>query len=384
MKWRKRASLAYRRWLDTRRLRRENAHYTREFARRGLRLIPPQNRPGPAAKPKGHLRIGAIFHHYSWEQTAFLPALKAFGDTFYLDPLLPKTAETDPDQPDPSIADRLAREHAECPLDVLFFYVSPYLARPETLQAIRGLGVPMINLNLNDKEAFVGKIRGGLAMGVRDICCLFDLNWTSTEDALPKYAVEGAPAIYLPEAANPHMFFPVECAKDWPVSFVGAHYGHRPEVIDYLRRPGFEVRTFGPGWPEGKIPTDAMRHVYSRSRVNLGFASVGEFKDTHCLKGRDFEVPMSGGCYLTEDHAELRRCFEIGTEIETYRSRAELVDKLRALLTDPARAEAMGRAARARCLRDHTWEGRFDTIFRAVGLLTEEFPRDGCRSISGA
>ncbi|MFQ3671013.1 MAG: glycosyltransferase [Verrucomicrobiia bacterium] len=370
MNWRKRASLAWRRWRDGRRLQRENQYYLREFSQRGLSLDQPVRLPQTQPKPKGSLSIGAIFHHYTWESTAFLPALTAFGHVTHFDPALPQTSQDQTDRPDPSLAIRLAQAHALRPFDVLFFYVSPYLARPETLRTIRQLGVPMVNMNLNDKEAFVGKIRSGLAMGVRDICRFFDLNWTSTEDALIKYAVEGAAAIYLPEAANPHLFFPVDTAKDLDVSFVGANYGHRPNVINFLRSQGFKVHTFGPGWPEGKIPTETMRLIYSRSRVNLGFASVGDFRDTFCLKGRDFEVPMSGGCYLTEDHPELRRVFRVGQEIETYRTRQELVDKLHTLLQEPNRAAAMGRAARARCLQEHTWEKRFETLFSTLAVMS--------------
>lgn len=371
MKWRKRASLAFRRWRDAQRLKRENEYYRREFRRRGLKLGEPRPAPSARPKPKGSLRIGAIFHHYTWESTAFLPALARFGDTLHFDPAFPKQTDSEPDRPDPSVAARIAEAHRTSPLDVLFFYISGYLTLPKTLADIRKLAIPMANMNLNDKEAFVGKIRDGRAMGMRDICQFFDLNWTSTEDALIKYAVEGAQAIYLPEAANPDLFFPVDLPKDWDLSFVGANYGHRPQVITYLRQLGFKVRTFGPGWPEGPIPTEKMREVYSRSHINLGFASVGDFRETFCLKGRDFEVPMSGGCYLTEDHPELHHFFRVGEEIETYRTPDELIEKIRALLSNPERARALGQAARARCLREHTWEKRFTRLFHHMGVLAE-------------
>jgi spore maturation protein CgeB len=79
-------------------------------------------------------------------------------------------------------------------------------------------------------------------------------------------------------------------------------------------------------------------------------------------------VPMSGRFYLVEHLDELGEFFEIGKEIETYRSREELLDKIRFYLAHDAERERIGQAARARCLRDHTWERRFADVFKTIGL----------------
>ena len=86
------------------------------------------------------------------------------------------------------------------------------------------------------------------------------------------------------------------------------------------------------------------------------------------IRLRDFEVPMSGGFYLVEHQEELREFFEIGREIETYRSREELLDKISFYLGHDAERERIRRAGRERCLRDHTWQRRFDAAFREIGL----------------
>ena len=90
-----------------------------------------------------------------------------------------------------------------------------------------------------------------------------------------------------------------------------------------------------------------------------------------CLKGRDFEVPMSGGLYLTQDNPELRLVFDVGAEIATYRSEHDCARTIRALLADPSRAQRIRAAGRARCLREHTYEARWGRIFRAAGLLAD-------------
>ena len=89
--------------------------------------------------------------------------------------------------------------------DVIFAYLSGELVEPAALKQLRRHGIPLINLALNDKEHFVGKVRNGRAYGARDICRFFDLCWTSTEDALIKYCAEEALPVYLPEGANPQV-----------------------------------------------------------------------------------------------------------------------------------------------------------------------------------
>ena len=48
----------------------------------------------------------------------------------------------------------------------------------------------------------------------------------------------------------------------------------------------------------------------------------------------------------------------------------DLLGKIRRLLLDPDQAETIRRAGRARALREHTWEMRFDRVFRMLGALT--------------
>ena len=258
---------------------------------------------------------------------------------------------------------------AEEKADVIFTYVSGELVEPAALQEIRCHGVPLVNLALNDKEHFVGKIHSGRAFGARDICRYFDLNWTSTEDAVIKYCVEGARPIYLPEGANPQIHKPYDIEKTIDVSFVGQCYGNRATVISELQNRGVAVKAYGIGWPDGPLPTEEMVKMYSRSKINLGFGGVSGLRDTFSLKGRDFEIPMSGGLYLTEDHPELSIAFRPDEEILTYSGIDDLVYKIEYYLANPAVAEAIRKKGHERSLREHTWEMRFAKIFHITGIL---------------
>ena len=375
--------IRFREWKNRLRLKREARCYLTEFERRGLTLPDddglkaelrtafPKLRP----KPKGRLNIIAIYHHYNWENYSLKPALEKFGalrhwdwfDEFnHLDKTWPNAGKS---QMNKALTERVRSWMAQNRADVIFMYVSGILTEPQTIAGLRVHGIPLINLALNDKEHFVSKVRGGRAFGSRDICRYFDLCWTSTQDALIKYRVEGARPVYLPEGANPQIHRPYELEKTIDVSFVGQCYGNRAQVINELSRHGIHVRAYGHGWPAGPLEVEEMVKLYSRSKINLGFGGVAGHQDTFCLKGRDFEIPMSGGLYLTEDHPELAHAFQPGEEILTYRGIEDLVKKIRYYLEHTSAADSIRQKGHERALRDHTWENRMERVLRILGLL---------------
>ncbi len=373
----------FRSWKNNVRLEREKIYYSSMFKEKNLSLIGQGDikeeiatgRPGIKPTPKGFLNIAAIYHHYNWEDYSLKPSLEKFGAVRRYDWFekfnhqMPNWHKSEKAKMNNDMVDRIKQWNKESKIDVIFSYLSGALVSPESLKELSFLCIPMVNLSLNDKEYFVGKLRKGIAMGQRDICRYFDLCWTSTEDSLVKYRVEGATPVYLPEGANPAVHKPYDEAKTIDVSFVGQCYGERPRIIAGLREKGIKVEAFGYGWPNGPLSVDEMVRLYSRSRINLGFGGVADLKDTYCLKGRDFEVPMSGGLYLTEYHAELERFFELGKEIAVYSNFDDLAEKIRYYLSHTEEADAIRKRGLARARDEHTWERRFERIFRLLNLL---------------
>jgi spore maturation protein CgeB len=116
-----------------------------------------------------------------------------------------------------------------------------------------------------------------------------------------------------------------------------------------------------------------MIKMYSRSKINLGFSSCG---DTHLtnerivqVRLRDFEVPMSGGFYMVEYMEELEEFFNIGKEIVCYNTPEDLLDKIKYYLNNDSEREKIRQAGYERCLKDHSWQKRFEMVFRQIGLV---------------
>lgn len=319
------------------------------------------------------LRILAAFAHFNWEDHNLQPALQEFGEVVRLRwPANNQYAENWHASGKQALNLRLLQEvksaHEKSPLDLFFGYLSGRLVFPSTIRAIAAMGIPTINIFLDDRHKFYGRLEPTGFAGMVDIANVFTLCCTSSEHSIPLYHTVGAEVIYLPEGANPDIYRPQDTSLDIDVSFVGQCYGMRAEMINSLRSKGITVEVFGKGWPSGEIPVEEMVRIYSRSRINLGFGFSGESDNTMCLKGRDFEIPMSGGFYLTQYHQELDNVYQIGEEIACYLNVEDLAEKIKFYLARPDRAEAIRRAGRRRALKDHTWTNRLSAAFSAIGL----------------
>jgi spore maturation protein CgeB len=131
-----------------------------------------------------------------------------------------------------------------------------------------------------------------------------------------------------------------------------------------------EVDTSAFGGPR-LLQLDLIK-MFSQSRMSLGFATAGEShladkRLTH-LRLREFEAPMSGALYLTEDQPELAEYFEPGTELLTYTNQDDLLDKARYYLSHQEQSERIRHAGVNRARADHTWQHRFRELFAALGL----------------
>ena len=279
--------------------------------------------------------------------------------------------------------------HASAPLTLFFSYFYDACVEPSTLDAIRALGIVTVNWFCNASYQL---------HLVREISPHYDWCLVPEHFRLDDYRALGARPIYCQEAANPAIYHPHDLPLEYDIAFVGQCYADRPDIVRWLRGESLAVRVWGANWdcqiaPHSRNPLrrlfqktrglpahavggvlsdTALVQLYSRARIQLGFATVGE---THTggeritqVRLRDFEVPMSGAFYLTEHSDELAEFFTPGIEIETWRTREELRDKCRYYLAHDAARRRIAAAGRERALREHTWQHRFTAAFYEMGI----------------
>ena len=73
--------------------------------------------------------------------------------------------------------------------------------------------------------------------------------------------------------------------------------------------------------------------------------------------------------YLTSFNPDLAQHFDVGREVLCYRNREEAVEVIRWCLAHPDEADAIARAARDRCVREHRWLHRYEAMLRVLGVL---------------
>jgi spore maturation protein CgeB len=193
-------------------------------------------------------------------------------------------------------------------------------------------------------------------------------------------------AAYLPLAADPTEHRPLaltdaeraEYAS--PVSFVGAGYRNRRIAFRALLDQG--LRIWGTEW-RGAGPVEAVVQrqgarvstadsvrIFNASDVNLNLHSstwvdgvdpLGDF-----VNPRTFELAAAGAFQLVDERALLPSLFTPGTEVATFTDAGELRDLVRHWLARPDERAMVAAAARRRCLAEHTYRHRMETLLEAV------------------
>ena len=267
--------------------------------------------------------------------------------------------------------DFVARTHRVKPLDLVLTYYSGHQVSPEAIQKINAMGIVTAAYHLDDRLYFRGQRLGGRWRGPAAVAAAYDINLTQAPESLVKYRAEGGIPFLWPLAANPELCFPRDVPFRHNVSFVGTAYGNRIRVIEYLRRHGIDVATFGQGWPGGFLPADRFQEIYCASRINLNFDDIGH-TDYQCGKIRDFEVPMCGGLMLSTHNEHLGDYFELDAEIFTFRSPQECLRQIHRLLGNKELCNTACKRARATALREHTWQVRARLLLQLIGFVPED------------
>jgi hypothetical protein len=327
---------------------------------------------------RGRIRTFWVGANNAQDSAGIIQGLGTFGEVILFESRPGKREQMWPFGPDGERARRensrqlllqVRRSLARGPLHAVIGQMWAHSVDPATLQEIRDIGVPVVNISMDDRHAFHGTKNSGRWSGTAGLIGSIDLACTSARECCTWYAVEGCPAIYLPEGSDAELFKPLAGPKQYDVCFVGGCYGVRQKIVKGIEAAGVKVAAFGNGWPSGAIATGQIPELFARSLIVLGVGTIGHCTDFYALKMRDFDGPMSGSLYLTHHNPDLEEHFVVGKEIETYRTIEECVGKIEYYRENPDEASRIGLAGRRRAEKEHTWEKRFEMVFRTIGLL---------------
>ena len=258
---------------------------------------------------------------------------------------------------------------SENKVDIILCYLSGHSTTPNILEKIKEYGIPMINESLDDERKFRSrKGKDGIYRGNKDVCKYFDITLTTSKSAIVKYLVEGGNPIYKDYCGNEKIYKKLNLDIKYDVSFIGASYGIRSQYINYLQANGVNVYTKGNGWGNGFASDDEMIEIFNQSKIVLGFSTVGKNDDINILKGRDFEVPLTGSFYITGYHEELKEYFSLGTDIGTYSSKEDLLKKVKYYLEHEEEREQIALTGYNKCLNFYTGKKSYEKAFGYLGL----------------
>ncbi len=235
------------------------------------------------------------------------------------------------------------------------------------IQQLNKQNVITLFFNLDDDVKFSVKDNSKF-YGARAIASNVDLYLTSSRNSVKKYIVEGGRAIFSPEGANPELFFPMQVKDKFDVVFIGALYGIRKRLVEFLKRKNINIVSFGYGSSNGVPSFEEMNQIWNESKIVLGHGGIGYSNELRHLKGRDFEAIMSGACYITTRLPELEELFKEDEEMVFYDTFDECAVKIKQLLNNENKINNIKNNV-LNIREQHTWENRFSTVFKQLGII---------------
>lgn len=206
----------------------------------------------------------------------------------------------------------------------------------------------------------------------------FISNSKGGEALLKQLGIENVHTVWY--GADPDVFSPVSIpTQDIDVMFYGHGREYRSDWIDnmitipsrQLDHLHFAVR----GTRLGDIGTTEMlpylsfsklREYSCRSKINLCITRGAHASVYGSSSSRPFELSGMGACIVANPYKGLEEWFEPDKEVIIINSAEEAIDRYQYLLKHDTEREAIGRAARERVLKQHTFRHRARDLVRII------------------
>jgi len=202
------------------------------------------------------------------------------------------------------------------------------------------------------------------------------------EDALKKLGARAVHTVYY--GADPDVFSPIDVtSQDIDVLFYGHGREYRQQwVQDMLAEPsrqiseahfaarGTKLGDLGRTELLPYLSFSKLREYACRSKINLCITRQAHASVYGSSSSRPFELSSMGCCIVSNPYLGIEEWFEPGKELFVVNSREEAVDRYRYLLSHDSERQAVGKAARARVLKEHTFQHRACQLVRIMQSYT--------------
>lgn len=211
----------------------------------------------------------------------------------------------------------------------------------------------LVGIALSDPDVFEPTTRW--------IAPLFDRFLTLSGECLPNYRAIGAEPQLLRVATNDEYYRPVPSRPEMVCDVLMMGRAHADRIAPVRRLLAeFDTHVYGEAWEEAGIASrgfvygeDLLAALNSATATLVFNRTMGGHR---LVKVQIFDFLAAGALVLTNDDAEIREYFDAGRELALFGSERELVDLVGRAVSDPAWAQSLKDAGRARVLAQHTWK----------------------------
>lgn len=194
----------------------------------------------------------------------------------------------------------------------------------------------------------------------------------------------GLNAHYLPEACNPLWHRRVQPTNAERLKYgcdlctASNMYYYRARMLEIFK--DYDLKVWGksyPSWlrsplrdryPGTYVAELEKAKAFNAAKIVLNTMHFGETLSVNC---RLFEAAGCGAFQITDDKPILHELFEPEHEIVTFRTRAELKEKVDYYLAHSQERQEIADRAYARAHREHTYELRLKKMFELLGLAAD-------------
>jgi len=251
---------------------------------------------------------------------------------------------------------------------IVFIYASDFSISNKTILYLKRKNVLIISFCWDDLLNFRGIVKNQ-PVGVSKLSKIVDFNLTMSPETLPKYNYYNSVCFFwdsLPLKNKVYKKLKKIKTKDFYVLFIGSSYGYRGVFIKKLIKKGIKFKCYGRGWEHDYLDDSDYAKEILKAPLTLGFSFVGTTKNITTIKGRDFEVPLIGGLYLTQYSKGLNYYYTLNKDILTYVNINDCLMKINMIRDNPDLAFNIRNSGYHQAQKISSWESRIKFLDKKI------------------